>query len=60
MLIYPSLGLTLGSILKADVSGQIIMRAFLSGMPECKFGLNDRLNFVKDEHTSAFKDPDAQ
>lgn len=29
--------------MRADVSGQIIMRAYLSGMPECKFGLNDKL-----------------
>ncbi|KAL1878979.1 clathrin associated protein complex medium subunit [Paecilomyces lecythidis] len=32
-----------GTVLRADVNGQIIMRAYLSGTPECKFGLNDRL-----------------
>lgn len=32
-----------GAVLRADVNGLIIMRAYLSGMPECKFGLNDRL-----------------
>lgn len=32
-----------GSVLRADVNGQIVMRAYLSGLPECKFGLNDRL-----------------
>ncbi|GAM36060.1 intracellular protein transport-related protein [Talaromyces pinophilus] len=32
-----------GTVLRADVHGQIIMRAYLSGTPECKFGLNDRL-----------------
>lgn len=32
-----------GSTLRADVDGQILMRAYLSGMPECKFGLNDKL-----------------
>ena len=32
-----------GAVLRADVSGQIVMRAYLSGTPECKFGLNDRL-----------------
>ena len=31
------------TVLRADVSGQIVMRAYLSGTPECKFGLNDRL-----------------
>ncbi|KAI8851192.1 Mu homology domain-containing protein [Chytridium lagenaria] len=32
---------TKGTVLRSDVSGSIIMRAYLSGMPECKFGLND-------------------
>lgn len=31
------------TVLRADVNGQIVMRAYLSGTPECKFGLNDRL-----------------
>ena len=29
--------------MRADVDGQILMRAYLSGTPECKFGLNDKL-----------------
>lgn len=33
----------LGDVLRADVDGQILMRAYLSGQPECKFGLNDKL-----------------
>ncbi|KAI8821627.1 adaptor complex AP-3 domain-containing protein [Fimicolochytrium jonesii] len=37
-----------GTILRADVSGQIIMRAYLSGMPECKFGLNDKVLLEKE------------
>lgn len=32
-----------GTILRADVSGQVIMKAQLSDMPECKFGMNDKL-----------------
>lgn len=32
-----------GTVLRADVNGAIEMRAYLSGTPECKFGLNDRL-----------------
>jgi AP-2 complex subunit mu-1 len=32
-----------GTILRADVTGQIVMRAYLTGTPECKFGLNDQL-----------------
>lgn len=31
------------TILRADVAGHIVMRAYLTGTPECKFGLNDRL-----------------
>ena len=34
---------TLDEILKSDVSGQVVMRTFLSGMPECKLGLNDKI-----------------
>ncbi|CAM0137246.1 clathrin associated protein complex medium subunit [Umbelopsis sp. WA50703] len=37
-----------GTVLRADVSGQILMRAYLSGTPECKFGLNDKLLLDKD------------
>jgi len=37
-----------GTVLRADVSGQIEMRAYLTGMPECKFGLNDRLTLGDD------------
>eukprot|EP00438_Fugacium_kawagutii_P031694 Skav232923 [mRNA] locus=scaffold1477:808488:809958:- [translate_table: standard] len=29
--------------LKADVSGEILVNCKLSGMPECKFGMNDKL-----------------
>ncbi|KAI8892917.1 Mu homology domain-containing protein [Globomyces pollinis-pini] len=32
-----------GTILRSDASGQVIMRSYLSGMPECKFGLNDKV-----------------
>ncbi|KAJ3042705.1 hypothetical protein HDV00_006762 [Rhizophlyctis rosea] len=37
-----------GTVLRADVSGSILMRAYLSGMPECKFGLNDRVLLEKE------------
>ncbi|KAJ2846917.1 clathrin associated protein complex medium subunit [Coemansia brasiliensis] len=40
-----------GTVLRADVQGQIVMRSFLSGMPECKFGLNDKL--VLDQHPAS-------
>lgn len=39
-----------GNILRADVDGHIQMRAYLSGTPECKFGLNDKLVIDKSEH----------
>ncbi|KAJ1735650.1 clathrin associated protein complex medium subunit [Coemansia sp. Benny D160-2] len=42
-----------GTVLRADVQGQIVMRSFLSGMPECKFGLNDKL--VLDRESSSNK-----
>ena len=32
-----------GTLLRADVSGQIMVKCLLSGMPECKFGMNDKL-----------------
>ncbi|KAB5595460.1 AP-2 adaptor complex subunit mu [Ceratobasidium theobromae] len=34
---------TPSAVLRADVDGQVLMRAYLSGTPECKFGLNDKL-----------------
>ncbi|KAF2151347.1 clathrin adaptor, mu subunit [Myriangium duriaei CBS 260.36] len=37
-----------GTVLRADVTGQIEMRAYLTGTPECKFGLNDRLTLGDD------------
>jgi len=36
-----------GNILNANVSGQVIIKSLLSGMPECKFGLNDKLVMAK-------------
>lgn len=38
-----------GNVLRADVDGHILMRAYLSGTPECKFGLNDKLVIDKGE-----------
>jgi len=32
-----------GNILNADISGQILMKCYLSGMPECTFGMNDKI-----------------
>jgi AP-2 complex subunit mu-1 len=38
-----------GNVLRADVDGHVLMRAYLSGTPECKFGLNDKLVIDKSE-----------
>merc|ERR1712032_1504316 len=35
--------------LRADVSGQILVKCHLSGMPECKFGMNDKLVMSGDQ-----------
>lgn len=29
--------------MSAHVAGKVIMKSFLSGMPECKFGINDKI-----------------
>ncbi|KAG2106757.1 AP-2 complex subunit mu-domain containing protein [Suillus discolor] len=42
-----------GTVLRADVDGHIQMRAYLSGTPECKFGLNDKLVIDKNSQGGA-------
>ncbi|KIJ68897.1 hypothetical protein HYDPIDRAFT_122738 [Hydnomerulius pinastri MD-312] len=42
-----------GTMLRADVDGHIQMRAYLSGTPECKFGLNDKLVIDKNDRGAA-------
>uniref|UniRef100_A0A915L0E4 MHD domain-containing protein n=1 Tax=Romanomermis culicivorax TaxID=13658 RepID=A0A915L0E4_ROMCU len=32
-----------GQVLSAHVAGKVMMKSYLSGMPECKFGINDKL-----------------
>jgi AP-2 complex subunit mu-1 len=41
-----------GSVLSSDVTGKILMKCFLSGMPECKFGLNDKLMLAAEKKRS--------
>jgi AP-2 complex subunit mu-1 len=36
-----------GTLLKADVQGSVMVKCQLSGMPECKFGMNDKLVMTK-------------
>ena len=31
-----------GTVVRSEVVGALKMRTFLSGMPECKLGLNDK------------------
>ena len=31
-------------VLSAHVAGKVVMKSYLSGMPECKFGINDKIN----------------
>eukprot|EP00612_Vaucheria_litorea_P000710 CAMPEP_0171453518 /NCGR_PEP_ID=MMETSP0945-20130129/1193_1 /TAXON_ID=109269 /ORGANISM="Vaucheria litorea, Strain CCMP2940" /LENGTH=203 /DNA_ID=CAMNT_0011978399 /DNA_START=322 /DNA_END=934 /DNA_ORIENTATION=- len=38
-----------GQILRNEVDGKVIMRTYLTGMPECKFGLNDKLIMEKED-----------
>jgi len=39
---------TSGQVLRNDVSGKVMMKTQLSGMPECKFALNDKLSIDAD------------
>jgi AP-2 complex subunit mu-1 len=42
-----------GTVLRSDVSGKIVMKTYLSGMPECQFGLNDKLLMDKETERRA-------
>lgn len=42
-----------GSVLHSEIIGAVKMRSFLSGMPELKLGLNDKLLFKASGRTSA-------
>lgn len=39
-----------GQVLRADVNGKVIMKAFLSGMPDVKLGLNDKVEVGSPHH----------
>ncbi len=41
-----------GQVLSAHVAGKIIMKSYLSGMPECKFGINDKLTIESKTKTT--------
>ena len=42
-----------GQVLRSDVNGKIVMKVFLSGMPDVKLGLNEKLD-VSRSTLSAF------
>jgi len=46
---------TTGNILRNEVTGQVHMNTKLTGMPECKFGLNDKLVIEKESSASKKK-----
>lgn len=37
-----------GQSLRSEIVGRVLMKSLLSGMPECKFGLNDKLIMEKE------------
>ena len=41
-----------GNILRNEVTGQVQMNTKLTGMPECKFGLNDKLVIEKETNST--------
>ena len=44
------------TVLRSDVHGQVVMKAVLSGMPECKFGINDKLLIKQSQGNPTAKD----
>lgn len=47
-----------GQVLSAHVAGRVVMKSYLSGMPECKFGINDKIVMDnKGRNTSDATDP---
>lgn len=41
--------------MRQEVNGKVVMKSYLSGMPECKFGLNDKLIMDTDDSADAAK-----
>ncbi len=42
-----------GAVLRTEVNGKVLMKTMLTGMPECKFGLNDKLIMEKEGGSGA-------
>lgn len=45
-----------GQVLSAHVAGKVAMKSYLSGMPECKFGINDKIT-IEGKGRSGADDP---
>ncbi|XP_038575437.1 AP-2 complex subunit mu-B-like [Micropterus salmoides] len=45
-----------GQVLSAHVSGRVVMKSYLSGMPECKFGMNDKIVIDKQGKAGSSED----
>jgi AP-2 complex subunit mu-1 len=44
-----------GEIIKSDVIGSVVVKSCLSGWPECKFGMNDKLQIAQSKTQTATK-----
>jgi len=44
--------LNLGSVLRTEIHGLVRVKSQLSDMPECKFGMNDKLLMEKENASS--------
>lgn len=44
-----------GTVLRSEILGRVHMRSFLSGMPELKLGLNDKVLFEMQNRTTRGK-----
>ena len=44
-----------GNVLRSEILGRVHMRSFLSGMPELKLGLNDKVLFEMQNRTTRGK-----
>ena len=42
-----------GTVVRSEVVGALKMRTFLSGMPECKLGLNDKASALRAAPTAS-------
>ncbi|CAJ0580256.1 unnamed protein product, partial [Mesorhabditis spiculigera] len=45
-----------GQVLSAHVAGKVAMKSYLSGMPECKFGINDKIR-IEGKNRAGTDDP---